>query len=277
MNQMFSGRTVLLATKHKKEQIIGPVLETALGIRLQVPDHFDTDVFGTFSGEVDRNGTALETVRQKCLTAALTYGANVVIASEGSFGPHPEIGFVPLNTELLYWMDVEHDFEVYVKHQSMDTNFFHQTVSSEQEFRAFLKRANFPSHQIILMDVAKKQRFKDVQDEEELFQIFLTLKQEGPVLMETDMRAMNNPTRMKVIGETALKLAEVLLHSCPRCSCPGFRRVAAQPGLPCAECGTPTAIAREYLIECPKCHYLETQKRSDVRTAEAQYCFICNP
>ena len=48
---MFKGRTLLIATKHQKEQIISPIFEKELGVRCFVPDHFDTDIFGTFTGE----------------------------------------------------------------------------------------------------------------------------------------------------------------------------------------------------------------------------------
>jgi hypothetical protein len=58
---MFKGRSLLIATKHEKEQIIGPIFEKELGVTFSVPDHFDTDVFGTFTGEVERKADPITT------------------------------------------------------------------------------------------------------------------------------------------------------------------------------------------------------------------------
>ncbi len=75
---MFKGRTLLIATKHRKEQVISPILEEALGVKCIVSENIDTDVLGTFTGEVERTNSPLETARMKC-----------ELASEGSFGSHP--------------------------------------------------------------------------------------------------------------------------------------------------------------------------------------------
>ena len=48
---MFKGRLLLIATKHKKEEIISPIFEKELGVRCVVPEHLDTDLLGTFTGE----------------------------------------------------------------------------------------------------------------------------------------------------------------------------------------------------------------------------------
>ena len=66
---MFEGRRLLIATKHQKEQVIAPILEAGQGVQCFVPENYDSDIFGTFSGEINRKDTALETVRAKCLAA----------------------------------------------------------------------------------------------------------------------------------------------------------------------------------------------------------------
>lgn len=52
----FQGRDWVIATRHGKEAVLAPILENALGLRITVPPDLDTDVLGTFSGEVPRLG-----------------------------------------------------------------------------------------------------------------------------------------------------------------------------------------------------------------------------
>ena len=51
---MFEGRKLLIATKHKKEIVIAPILEKELGVTCFVAPDLDTDELGTFTGEVER-------------------------------------------------------------------------------------------------------------------------------------------------------------------------------------------------------------------------------
>ncbi|GBL35844.1 hypothetical protein EMGBS15_14390 [Filimonas sp.] len=44
---LFEGRRLLVATKHGKEQVIAPILESALGVICVLPSNLDTDVLGT--------------------------------------------------------------------------------------------------------------------------------------------------------------------------------------------------------------------------------------
>ena len=95
VKKIFENRSLAVATMHGKEKVIGPVLEDALGVKIVLPSQFNSDQFGTFSGEVERTLSPLEAARKKCLLAAELTGASLVVASEGSFGPHPAIYFVP--------------------------------------------------------------------------------------------------------------------------------------------------------------------------------------
>ena len=92
----YQGITAALATKHAKEKVVAPVF-ASLGISLQVPD-IDTDLLGTFSGEIERVGTpkevALKKARMGMKASGLAYGA----ASEGSIGPDPVVPF--LNSDI---------------------------------------------------------------------------------------------------------------------------------------------------------------------------------
>jgi hypothetical protein len=46
---------------------------------------FDTDLLGTFSGELQRKDDALTTLRNKCIGASIANNCDLIFASEGSF------------------------------------------------------------------------------------------------------------------------------------------------------------------------------------------------
>ena len=65
----FEGREIRIATMHGKEKVIGPALEEAFKMKYSVAA-FDTDLLGTFSGEVERvlkMGDLLGRERECCL------------------------------------------------------------------------------------------------------------------------------------------------------------------------------------------------------------------
>lgn len=108
----FHGKTFYFATKHGKEELLKPLL-AELGMDcVAIP--VDTDVFGTFSGEVERTGSVRETLRKKIKAAADQHSeAQLILASEGSFGPHPLIGFMQTDLESLLLWDRETGREIY--------------------------------------------------------------------------------------------------------------------------------------------------------------------
>ena len=66
---MFKGRKLVIATKHEKEKVIAPILEKELGVKCFVAPDLDTDLLGTFTGEVERKDDPIITARKKCLIA----------------------------------------------------------------------------------------------------------------------------------------------------------------------------------------------------------------
>jgi len=165
---LFRGRRLIIATRHKKEEAIAPELENRLGVTCIVPENFNTNMLGTFSGEVTRVDDPAVTVRKKCLWAMDTFSINLDVASEGSFSPHPSCFFVPPDKEIVIFIDkvkfpshglitrkAKNDTQNLIKGITMLTNHFHQFQSSYS--RAFI---------------------------------------------ETDMLAMYNPTRMSVIMQS---------------------------------------------------------------------------
>ena len=104
---MFKNRRLVIATMHEKEQVIAPLLEKHLQVNCELPNNFNSDQFGTFSGEVERVNTPLETLRKKCEAAIKLTNSSLAVASEGSFGAHPYIPFAQANDELVMLLDIK--------------------------------------------------------------------------------------------------------------------------------------------------------------------------
>ena len=61
----FAGRKLVIATKHDKQTVIGPLIEAFLGAEWFINSAFDTDLLGTFSGEIERKEDPLITLKNK--------------------------------------------------------------------------------------------------------------------------------------------------------------------------------------------------------------------
>lgn len=85
----YEHETAVLATMHGKQVAVGPPFREILGLKLRLPDDIDTDALGTFTGEVERKGTMLETAIAKARLGMELTGSKLGLASEGSYGPHP--------------------------------------------------------------------------------------------------------------------------------------------------------------------------------------------
>ncbi len=283
----YAGCCFVIPTKHAKSIAIAIALHFAEILGAGVVEYIvDTDTLGTFSGEVERKGNALECAKEKCLLSNNRLNKDLVLtlASEGSFGPHPKMPFIPCNHEVLYLIDKKYDFHLHVSHSSTNTNYCMQTINSLEELHKFATKALFPSHALILRPndrVCTTFIYKGISNSEELEQIFAKCKaisNDSKVWVETDMRAHVNPTRMSVISELALKLAKRLESLCPKCSIPGWGQVDHEKGLPCRECGLATEAVKSKTLSCIKCDHIESLAIACAeKLAEPEFCFNCNP
>lgn len=277
----FTGRQLVIATMHGKEKVIAPQLEEKLGVTCFVPEHFDSDQLGTFTGEIQRHRNALDTARSKCLKAMEITGCGLGIASEGSFGPHPTLWFAPADDEILILIDTENNLEISVRELSTDTNFNASEIRSEKELLQFATECGFPEHGLILRKNASETTdiFKGIRDKKLLLSAFrMLLRKYGSVYAETDMRAMHNPKRMSVIAAAAEKLAARLLSKCPACHSPGFGISDRRAGLPCSNCLMPTKGTIALVHSCIKCSYSTEQLYPHAKKFEdPMYCDLCNP
>jgi hypothetical protein len=267
---------------HQKESVIAPILEKALGVEIIIPDSsFNTDTFGTFSGEVERTVDPIEAAQLKCIKACQLYDCSLAVASEGSFGPHPTLFFVPGDDEILVFIDLENKIEIRARELSTATNFAGSLFTSWDDIKAFAAKALFPSHALILRSEKDDTTHltKGIDSWEALEQhCSAYLSQYGQVFVETDMRAMHNPSRMRVIEAATQKLADKILSTCPQCHWPGFDVVDVRAGLPCSWCGSPTNSTLCYTYQCKKCNHTEEKLYPHGKqTEEPTFCDYCNP
>lgn len=275
------GRKLVIATMHHKEKVIAPLLERALGVKCIVAKNFDSDILGTFTGEIERTVDPLTTARNKCLMAMELNNCDLAIASEGSFGAHPGIGFIHADDEILLLIDKKNNLEISVRELSIETNFNGQEVKTEEQLIKFAENAKFPTHGLIIRksDGDSSEIIKGITNWEALKNSFKEIKRKyGTAYIETDMRAMYNPTRMKVIAKATQKLIDKINSCCPSCNIPGFGVTKVKPGLPCSLCGFPTQSSLAYEYKCKSCNFIDELIFPHGKEKEdPTYCNNCNP
>ncbi len=277
----FENRSLLIASKHEKDRVMTPLFEKHLGVSCMVNQHFDTDILGTFTGEVERKHEPLSTLRMKCQKALELSDCDLVVGSEGSFGPHPSLFFVPANDELVMLIDKKNGFEIIERELSVETNFSGSHIDTEAELETFAEKACFPSHALILRPSQTNYAtiYKGIDSWADLRMAFRKLKNDyDMVYAETDMRAMHNPKRMAVIETATKKLIEKIQSACPSCNAPGFGITRSLPGLPCSLCGLPTRSTLSHILSCSICQYETTRNYTNQKMHEdPMYCDVCNP
>ncbi|MCJ8279845.1 MAG: hypothetical protein MJK14_07940 [Rivularia sp. ALOHA_DT_140] len=283
--ELFKNRVAVLATMHKKERVIAPLLEKELGIKVTVPESFNTDKFGSFTREIERSGSQIEAVRLKAQQALLLTGESLAIASEGSFAPHPYLPCVSCNREVVIFLDRTNNLEIIGEELSIDTNHNHQKVSNIKQAFDFAQKVGFPEHGLIVMLNEHPKNsdgiIKGITTESELIEALntsLIKSPNGKVHLETDMRAMYNPTRMENIKKATCNLLEKINCLCPKCSTPGFDIVQRIPGLPCEWCNSPTTLTKSVIYKCQQCGFRQEKLFPDGKEfADPSQCMYCNP
>ena len=277
----YRDQKVVIATMHAKEKVIAPLLEKQLKVKCILPDNINTDQFGTFSGEVERKLSPIDTLRKKCEAAMSMTNCKLAVASEGSFGAHPFIGLTSADEEFILFKDNIHNIEVFAKKLSTNTNFGGQAVQNIQELQEFARRSIFPSHSLIIRNAQGQTAYlaKGISSKKELEQHFeVCFKEFGSAFAETDMRANHNPSRMEVIKETTSALIEKIKRFCPACECPGFDIEEFTEGLPCGACGQATKSILNSVYKCQKCGHKETVLYpKNKKFEDPMYCDYCNP
>jgi len=278
----FADRLAVIATMHHKELAIAPILQTSLGLRVTVPTDFDSDIFGTFTRDVNRTANQIETAKLKAEKALELIDADIAIASEGSFFPHPILG-IPYNREIVLLFDRKNNITVYGESLSTETNFRHEEVSTYEQAYQFALKIGFPDHALVVMQdantSAKSAIYKGIISTDTLKNVVEdSLKRSPQVHLETDMRALYNPTRMANIAKATEDLVRKLQLLCPNCNFVNFDIAKYLKGLPCEICRLPTQVTRAHLYRCDRCHFQKEELfPNGIKTADPQYCNYCNP
>lgn len=282
--QSYSGKTAAIATMHGKEQVIVPAMRDVLGLVSTVPAGLDTDRLGTFSGEVERKGTMLETAIAKARLGMASEGTLLGIASEGSFGPDPVLSLVGCGQELMVLVDDDRGVVIRETLLTHTINFGARAFAGDDDPSEFLDAMRFPSHGILLWPAKPTLAIpiiKDLANIDEIrgaMQEMARYSHDGQVTLFTDMRAHRNPTRMATLRELGEKLAHRIASPCPHCGSPGFGVVRYRSGLPCHECGIPTQSVRGEIFGCVSCAHTAEHSRKDGKIHEdPTYCEYCNP
>jgi len=276
----YAGQRIALLTQHGKEQVIAPVLEAALGCRVERIGGFDTDTLGSFTREIPRAGSQHDAARNKARIGMALSGLRLGIASEGSFGPDPVAGLLPWNLELVLFIDAERKLEIVGAAQA-PANHAHRLTGDWQQAAAFARELGFPAQHLVVrpLDESDPRLRKGLADWDALEAAFAWARSQaagGPVFLETDLRAHANPTRMRTIGQAASDLANRLGSPCPACGTPGFWVVERVAGAPCADCGAATRQVQAEVLGCLRCEH-RRRRELPARAADPRYCWQCNP
>jgi hypothetical protein len=284
-NALFVDRVGILATMHHKEKVIAPLLEQHLGIKVVVPENFDTDAFGTFTREINRTGDQLEAAILKAEKGLALTGESLALASEGTFGPHPLVSYLPCNREIVVLLDKAHNIKLVGQEFSTNTNYSHKQVKSIEEAYEFALKAGFPEHGLVVMveqnSIKESEVVKGITTKEQLFDAVtqaLAQSCNGTVHVETDMRALYNPTRMKAIEKATHDLIKKINQVCPKCNWLGFEVIERKKGLPCALCNFSTELTCAITYYCKKCKFQqEVLFPNGLEKADPAQCMYCNP
>lgn len=280
MISQYSNQRASLLTKHGKETVIAGVMHENLGLEIIHVDSFDTDLFGTFTRDVDRLGNQIEAARAKAIKGAEIADTKLGLASEGLFTGDPFLGTFPWNNELVILVDKYNALEI-TGFSSNYAQSYSALVSPGDDIEEHLKKAAFPSHHLVLRsDSAASKDFQkgiSSRDEfDELIKYCFKKSESGKVFLENDLRAFANPTRMENIRTATLNLAEKMRSLCPACRCPGFWITNTIPGLHCVACGNQTKEIKAKVYACKKCSHVEMVKSKEL-FADQGKCDFCNP
>ena len=280
-----------LATRHGKERVLRRPFRAGLGVELVLAHGFDTDSLGSFSGERPRPADALTTCRLKAEAGLEACGVALGLASEGSYGPHPAIALLPVGIEWLTFVDRPRQLVISEGMLSPRVCCSQMVLASGEDPAPWLKRVGFPAQGLIVFPHppagaggsppptgAISKGIHNLEDLERARRRAAALAADGRVLLQTDLRAHHNPSRMAAIRRLAFLLVRRIQTPCPACTAPGWGVVDTVVGLPCEWCGRPSALLAAEVFGCVACNHRHEVPRPDgLSRAHAGHCSFCNP
>jgi hypothetical protein len=275
----YEGAVVAFATMHGKEQLAAEPFLQLLGARVTAPNGLNTDLLGTFAGDIPRTLSPIDAARVKARLGMHIDNTPLGLASEGTFAPTPNSPGLVENTELLLFIDDVLQIEVVEISRVMSPLPGPRTISDMDAGLAFATRTGFPQQGIVLAasDGDGPTWRKDLRTTAELTraldELFDTVNE---VTIQPDYRAHACPARAEHLRALAERLAQRIATPCPVCAAPGWGPVASEPGLPCRDCGEPTELEAHTVEGCARCsHRVRTPVAA--RRASPEWCAHCNP
>ncbi len=275
----YRGSVAAMATMHDKTALVGPVLAEVLGLDV-IDAVVDTDVLGTFSGEVRRVASPLDTAVTKARMGMAAAGVTIGVASEGTVGPSASASFLQVAKELVVLVDDERGIVIADTELAYDLVAMGVDVCAGEDLAAHLRRAQFPAHAVVVRPAAGGTLvFKGVRDLEVLHRAVercCNLSTDGRARIETDLRAHMCPSRRPIIARAARRLAARVATACPACTSPGFGLVRFEIGVPCEWCGRDAEVVRARVLGCVTCRE-ESVEQMTTGPADPGQCSWCNP
>ena len=279
MQHPYLEKRAVMATLHQKGELIALEFLQAFGMVVEEVA-VDTDSLGTFSGEIERIGSARDVVLNKARLGIKESGCPRGLASEGSIGADFYIPFIQSDVELIGFVDEELGIELIESYRSTDITAHTMTIDSPTDLNDFLKKVDFPQHKLIVRSANKPITYcvKGISTEAVLLQAIADGLQQSPSLVvESDLRAHCSPSRAENIKKAAAKMAARLAQLCPDCSAPGWGVTGYIKGLPCVECGEISEDAlKSEILGCTRCSFTHEGK-SLAEVIDPSRCNLCNP
>lgn len=279
--QPYFGKRALLTSKHQKLSLFEGAFKEKLNLIVEeLP--LDTDLLGTFSGEIERTSSPLQTAIKKAELGLDATGLTLGVASEGSIGADQQIPWIQSDYELAVFVDRERELIISESYKSNEIVAATITARADDDLSTFLIKADFPRHGLIVRAFSKevsesRKGIRDASTLREAIESMALLSPSHQVVIESDFRAMHSPSRQKNISSVAERLARRVATLCPECNSPGWGRIEYLKGVACRDCGDENLNAiRGELLGCYKCAYQAPGEIIRDLLDPAQ-CDFCNP
>lgn len=277
----YFGQCAILTSKHEKVALIRPQFLEAINLEVrELP--LDTDLLGTFSGEIERTASPLETAIKKARLGMQASGIPLGLASEGSIGADPAMPLLTSDFELVVLVDDERDLIISETFRSFDIFAGRREFRSGDDISEFLSLVDFPNHHLIVLTEGAKgltyiKGISNLTKLKDSIEELLAVSPTGSVVIESDFRANHSPSRQENIRQAATKLAARIANLCPECVAPGWGVVDYVRGVECHGCGDINPdIAHRETLGCLKCSARGPGKVINEFIGPAR-CFSCNP
>ena len=282
-SDVYRGATVVFGTQHGKEAQVAPAFLTILGATVVAPTVLDTDQFGTFTGDVPRKLSPLDSARAKARLAMASTGGSLALASEASYGSLMGMGWAG-HEEILVFVDDGRGIEIVEGYRTLGTPGRVLRAAAYADISQELTRAGWPAQAVIVRPASPTAGAvggltKGITDLDTLADAIAgasELSVDGLALIEPDLRAHHNPSRRDVLTHLGVSVAQRLATACPVCASPGWGKTRTYSGLACGQCGLPTEQPLADGWSCVGCAHEHTAPRPGP-AADPRWCDRCNP